>query len=86
MLSKVEAMLADDATWRAVELIAAALLEPPTDSRAAARSGLMRELQRRSASYYLDWEIIGADGGNPLSLLNPFESKPAEAEAWLADR
>ena len=63
--------------------IAAALLEPPADSRAAARSGLMRELQRRSASYYLDWEIIGADGGNPLSLLNPFESKPAEAEAWL---
>jgi hypothetical protein len=63
--------------------ITEALLRAPADSRAAARSGLMRELQRRGSSYYLDWEIIGAEGGNPLQLLNPFESKPSEAEAWL---
>jgi proteasome accessory factor A len=65
------------------ESIVAAMSRPPNDSRAAARSGLMRELQRRTASYYLDWEIIGTEGGNPLQLLNPFESKPSEAEAWL---
>ena len=36
------------------------------------------------ASYYLDWEIIGAEGGNPIQLLNPFETNPAEEEEWLA--
>lgn len=37
MLSKVEAMLADDATWRAVELIAAELLAHGVISGRAAR-------------------------------------------------
>src|SRR5207253_9310527 len=37
MLSKVEAMLADEGTWRAVELIAAELLEHGVISGRAAR-------------------------------------------------
>jgi proteasome accessory factor A len=65
--------------------IEASMLQAPADSRAAARSGLMRELQRHGSAYYLDWEIIGTEGGNPLQLLNPFESKPTEAEAWVKE-
>ncbi len=61
-----------------------AFLKPPVNTRAAVRSRLMKELQSVGASYYLDWEIIGAEGGNPIQLLNPFETNPAEAEEWLA--
>lgn len=61
-----------------------AFLQPPDNTRAFARSRLMRELQSAGASYYLDWEIIGAEGGNPIQLLNPFETNPPEATDWLA--
>ncbi len=61
-----------------------ALLQPPSNSRAAARSHLMHELKEMGASYYLDWEIIGAEGSSPIQMLNPFGARSAEAEAWLA--
>jgi hypothetical protein len=64
--------------------LTSALKEPPADSRAAARSRLMHFLKDQSMRYYVDWEVIDAEGFNSLSLLNPFDAKPAEADAWLA--
>ena len=43
----------------------------------------MRLLQDEACSYYIDWEIIGAEGGNALHLLNPFDPAPREAENWI---
>jgi hypothetical protein len=48
--------------------------EPPRGSRAFARSRLMREIQGKSGSYYVDWsEVSGPDDLRAL-LLNPFEA------------
>jgi proteasome accessory factor A len=56
----------------------------PANTRAAIRSQAMRLLQTEGcASYYIDWEIIGADGGNSLHMLDPFEADSKEAENWI---
>ena len=49
------------------------LTEPPTDSRAHARSRLMREIQRASCSYTLDWEAVEVHNQRRTRLLNPFQ-------------
>jgi hypothetical protein len=43
----------------------------------------MRLLQQEDRAYYIDWEIIGAEGGASLHLLNPFEAESREAESWV---
>ena len=43
----------------------------------------MRLLQDEGCAYYIDWEIIGAEGGNSLHLLNPFDPDPRDAEKWM---
>lgn len=50
-----------------------AKLQPPKDSRAHARSRLMREIQGRQISYYLDWETVEVGDQQRTSLLNPFQ-------------
>jgi len=47
--------------------------EPPTDSRAHARSRLMREIQGRETSYFLDWEAVEVPNQKRTRLLNPFQ-------------
>ena len=49
------------------------LTEPPTDSRAHARSRLMREIQRERCSYTLDWETVEGHTQGRTRLLNPFQ-------------
>jgi proteasome accessory factor A len=49
------------------------LTEPPADSRAHARSRLMREIQRASCSYTLDWEAVEVHNQKRTRLLNPFQ-------------
>ncbi len=43
----------------------------------------MRLLKDERCAYYIDWEIIGAEGGNALHLLNPFDSGAQDAESWV---
>ena len=62
---------------------AAAILQAPTNTRAAVRSRVMHLLQDEPCSYYLDWEIVGVEGGHALHLLNPFDPNPKEADKWM---
>ena len=59
-----------------------ATLKPPRDTRAHVRSRAMHLLRKQSVEYYIDWEITGADGGDSLHLLDPFDSSPQQAETW----
>ena len=62
---------------------ARACLQAPANTRACARSRVMRLLQNEPCSYYIDWEIIGVEGGDALHLLNPFDPSPKDAEHWM---
>ena len=50
-----------------------AMCEPPKDSRAHARSRLMREIQGKESSYFLDWESVEVPNQKRTRLLNPFQ-------------
>lgn len=54
-----------------------ARLRPPHDTRAAARSQLMRHISEKPGRYFVDWEIVDMDG-TTLHLLNPFDAHPPE--------
>jgi hypothetical protein len=70
--------------WQVTEKeIAQAASKAPANTRAAIRSQAMRLLQEEGHAYYIDWEIIGAEGGNALHLLNPFEAESRDAETWI---
>jgi proteasome accessory factor A len=56
---------------------------PPSNTRAAVRSQAMHLLQNEGCAYYIDWEIIGAEGGNSLHMLNPFDAGSKDAETWI---
>ena len=47
--------------------------EPPKDSRAHARSRLMREIQGKETSYFLDWEAVEVPNQKRTRLLDPFQ-------------
>jgi hypothetical protein len=65
--------------------IDAAVMEPPANSRAHARSGVMRLLKEHAPPYSIDWEIVGVEGINALNLLNPFDPAPPELKTWLPE-
>ena len=50
-----------------------AMSKPPSDSRAHARSRLMREIQGKESSYFLDWEAVEVPNQKRTRLLNPFQ-------------
>jgi proteasome accessory factor A len=50
-----------------------AMLKPPANSRAHARSRLMREIQGKEMSYFLDWEGVEVPNQKRTRLLNPFQ-------------
>ncbi len=60
-----------------------ATLAAPHNTRAAVRSQAMQLLKNEGCSYYIDWEIIGAEGGNSLHMLNPFDAGSKEAQMWI---
>ena len=73
------------APWRLTDdAVADAMFQPPANTRAHARSGLMQWLEQHDTRYHVDWEILGVEGGEPLTLLNPFDPEPPEAKAWQA--
>jgi proteasome accessory factor A len=47
--------------------------EPPTNSRAHARSRLMREIMGKESSYFLDWEAVEVPNQKRTRLLDPFQ-------------
>jgi len=62
-----------DGLWNPVDL-ESAKLNPPQNSRARARSRLMREIQGKECSYHVDWaEVSGPDEKHSL-LPNPFQA------------
>lgn len=70
--------------WDVGELAVAEAMEiPPANTRASARSRVMRQLEAESVRYFVDWEVIDAEGVSSLSLLDPFDSDPASVEPWL---
>jgi proteasome accessory factor A len=64
------------------EIIQAAS-KAPLNTRAAIRSHAMRLLEEEGCAYYIDWEIIGAEGGNSLHMLDPFQSGSRDADTWM---
>ncbi len=73
------------APWRLTDdAVADAMFQPPANTRAHARSGLMQWLEQHDTRYHVDWEILGVEGGEPLTLLNPFDPEPPEAKVWQA--
>lgn len=65
--------------------IAEATNQAPQNTRAGVRSRLMKLLQNHSVRYFVDWEVIDAEGLNSLNLLNPFDAAPKEADDWSRD-
>jgi len=62
--------------------IADAMRSAPVNTRAQARSRIMRMLKNQHIRYFVDWEVIDAEGVNSLNLLNPFDASPEEADSW----
>ena len=52
------------------------LTTPPADTRAAARSGLMRQIAAGQEPYEIDWHRIECNGGESILLLDPFKHQP----------
>jgi proteasome accessory factor A len=63
--------------------VAQAATLAPSNTRAAVRSQAMHLLKNEGCAYYIDWEIIGAEGGNSLHMLNPFDVGSKDAETWI---
>jgi len=51
--------------------------EPPADSRACARSRLMRKIQHQASSYFVDWEEVSVPNQKRALLLDPFRPSPS---------
>ena len=66
-------MMADRQGFWEPDAVKQAMCEPPKDSRAHARSRLMREIQGKETSYFLDWESVEVPNQKRTRLLNPFQ-------------
>jgi proteasome accessory factor A len=62
--------------------IAHAMRSPPVNTRASLRTRIMHVLKVQPIRYYVDWDVIDAEGVPSLNLTNPFEASSPEAEAW----
>ncbi len=62
-----------------------ATLIAPKNTRAALRSQAMQILKKQIMEYYIDWEILGAEGCSTLSLLDPFDAAPGEIKKWTRE-
>jgi proteasome accessory factor A len=66
------ALANDDGVWSSARL-PQARIEPPSDSRAHARSRLMREIMDKKTTYFLDWEAVEVPNQKRTRLLDPFQ-------------
>ncbi len=60
-----------------------AMTAPPSDTRAALRAMALRELVSRGVPGFVDWEVVDAEGVNPLVLPDPFATDPVVVKDWL---
>ena len=65
------------------EDVVKALDTPPANTRAAARSQVMKSLANQKSRYFVDWEVIDAEGVNSLNLLDPFDPEPHGFGTWF---
>jgi len=65
------------------EEVSAALRTPPSNTRAAARSRIMHALKHQAIRYFVDWDVVDAEGLPSLNLNDPFDTTPPEAEVWM---
>jgi proteasome accessory factor A len=67
------------------EQVNEAVLRPPADTRAKARSTVMRALTGHKARYVIDWDSIYVEDEKYLNLDDPFLTYEAETEAFLKE-
>ena len=66
-------------------LINESIIRPPADTRAWARSTVMRTLSGQKARYVIDWDSIYVEDEKYLNLDNPFLTYEAETEAFIKE-
>lgn len=62
-----------------------AIVKPPADTRAKARSTVMRALAGQESRYVIDWDSIYVEDEKYLNLDNPFLTYEAETEAFIKE-
>ena len=65
--------VADDSGLWSPQRLREARIDPPPNSRANARSRLMREIMGKEGAYFLDWEGVEIPNQKRTRLLDPFE-------------
>ena len=60
-------------------------MTPPQDTRAKARSAVMRALTDHKARYVVDWDSIYVEDEKYLNLDDPFRTYELEAEAFIQE-
>ena len=67
------------------EQVQEAVIRPPADTRAKARSTVMRALTGHKARYVIDWDSIYVEDEKYLNLDDPFLTYEAETEAFIKE-
>ena len=67
------------------EQVNRAIVKPPADTRARARSKVMRALSGHKARYVIDWDSIYVEDEKYLNLDDPFLSYEAETDAFIKE-
>ena len=67
------------------EMVNRAIVTPPQDTRARARSAVMRELTGHKARYVIDWDSIYVEDEMYLNLDDPFRTYDFEASEFIAE-
>jgi len=67
------------------ERVNLAVVNPPQDTRARARSAVMRALTNHKARYNIDWESIYVDDEKYLNLDDPFLTYDLEVEEFIRE-
>ena len=60
-----------------------AIKSSPQDTRAKARTHIMRELFRRKMPHIVDWDLIHSNFGEAFDMKDPFETYDNEVSSFL---
>ena len=60
-----------------------AIKSPPPDTRAKARSRMMRELSKRKTPCIIDWDLIHSVYDEPFNMKDPFETYDEKVSSFL---
>lgn len=62
-----------------------AIVTPPGNTRARARSAVMRALTEQKARYVIDWDSIYVEDEKYLNLDDPFRTYEMETEEFIRE-